>query len=42
MNRLRNLKSITFLLTLGLGAILLTLGLVLAQGVVTRDQPALV
>ena len=42
MNRLGNLKGITLLTTLGLATILLTVGIILAQGVITRDQPALV
>ena len=42
MRRLRNTKGITFLSGVALGAVLLTIGIALAQGVITRNQPALV
>ena len=42
MHRLRNIKGMTFLSGVALGAVLLTIGIALAQGVITRDQPALV
>jgi len=42
MQRLRNGKGITVLSGVILGTILLSIGIALAQGVITRNQPALV